>query len=92
MNEALNFTFNNYNIFIPDTEIGYVLGNILHQLETTNITNDRDNNLDTAYLRDLINIIRKEMLKVIESDELLVGTSSNMAVMDTNDLYVSFVR
>lgn len=86
---SLNFTFDGYNVYAPSKQ-GYVLASVLNRVQSLNF---KAANVSTPeYLNEIANITKLEYDKFEIYDTLHVGTSSNIAAMDTNDLYVSFVR
>lgn len=85
VSEAVKTTFNNYNIFVPNIpQTSNILFENLFKIEAI-----RFNQTDVGSASYISRIAQE-----IERDynELHEGTSSNVAVMDLNDLYVSFIR
>lgn len=85
----LKIKFENYDIYTTNGP-GFILENILNQVEYLNMT--AYNTSTPKYLNKIVNIINTEYKKLNLLGKYYSGTSTNIAVMDTNDLYVSFIR
>ncbi|XP_044262092.1 glutathione hydrolase 7-like [Tribolium madens] len=86
---ALKFTFNTYDIYVPDRpSIGPALLTYLKQLETFNFT--KTDTTRTEYVYRLAELAQNLYNDLNLTSKYHMGTSTNVAVMDLNDNYVSF--
>lgn len=78
-------TFNNYNIFVPNVpQTSNILFENLLKIEA--IRFNQSDIGSASYISRIAQEIQTDF------NDLHEGTSSNIAVMDLNDLYVSFIR
>ncbi|KAJ8917180.1 hypothetical protein NQ315_012672 [Exocentrus adspersus] len=89
LSQALKSSFNNYDVYVPNTPIGPALVSNLKKMESFNFTEK-----DTAkpeYTYRLVEATQDTYAEYNISDRFHEGTSSNVAVIDMNDNYVSLV-
>ncbi|KAK5650465.1 hypothetical protein RI129_001494 [Pyrocoelia pectoralis] len=82
--------FKNYNIFVPATsEIGSTLMSNLQQLDHFNFS--ASELLKPSYVSTIAQVTKNGYDNLNTMGQYYEGTSSNVAVMDLNDFYVSIV-
>ncbi|CAG9772957.1 unnamed protein product [Ceutorhynchus assimilis] len=85
--QAIQSTFHNYNVFVPSQDsIGPILLVNLREIEEYNFTQ-----LNVAATKKILETTLKIYQEFNVSSKFHQGTSSNVAVMDLEDNYVSLV-
>lgn len=88
--QSLGSTFKYYNIFVPGSSaIGVALLINLQHIDNINFT--AENTVNPEYIYRLAEITETTYNDLNITTKFYHGTSSNVAVMDLNDLYVSLV-
>lgn len=88
--QAVRFAFDKYNIYVPSAPSAgsNLLANLQHVSEENFTTKDVGK---PDYVSALAYIIGTNHYNFNVSGEFYNGTSSNVAVMDTNEQYVSLI-
>ncbi|XP_018572729.1 glutathione hydrolase 7-like [Anoplophora glabripennis] len=90
LSQALKFTFSNYDIYIPNAPlIGPSLISNLKEIEKFNFT--KVDSIKPEYVYRLVEMTQNTYAEQNIKDRFHEGTSSNVAVVDLNDYYVSLV-
>lgn len=90
MSQAVKFTFNDYDVYIPNMpSIGPLLISNLKEIERYNFT--KEDSAKPEYVYRLVATTQNTYAKQNISERFHEGTSSNVAVIDLNDYYVSLV-
>lgn len=88
--ESVKETFRNYNIYYPKSQnIGETLLSTFKLIENLDITKEDVN--EVPYVFKLANVTQYAYNKFNHLNQFHQGTISNVAVIDTNDVYVSLV-
>lgn len=87
--QALRYTFNGFDIYVPGTpSTGPALLSNIRQLESFNFT--QSDTLNTEYVYRLAEVTQNLYDDLNMTTKFHEGTSTNVAVMDLDDNYVSF--
>lgn len=88
-NIAIKYSFDNFNVYVPSSPSGgpLLLMNLKH-LSELNFTNLDPSETQFRLARLMLNMY--EQLN-ITNDNFHQGTSSNVAVIDNDDIYVSLI-
>lgn len=90
LTQSLKLKFRNYNIYVPDHQTsGPVLLINLHHIEYMNFT--LKDTIHPEYIYRLAEITKITYSDLAVPQNFYQGTSSNVAVMDLDDNYVSLV-
>lgn len=87
LSQALKYTFNNYDIYIPNTPVGLSLISNLEEIEKFNFT--KEDSIKPEYIYRLLEVTQNTYTEQNITEKFHEGTSSNVAVIDLNDYYVS---
>ncbi|XP_018328095.1 glutathione hydrolase 5 proenzyme-like [Agrilus planipennis] len=86
-----NMTFQYYNIFVPGgISEGPVLLHTLKRFQQENLTNS-NSTIESEFIPKIAKINKMVHDELNMSDTFFKGTSTNVAVIDDNDLYISLV-
>ncbi|RZB39904.1 G glu transpept domain containing protein [Asbolus verrucosus] len=87
--QALKLTFNDYDVYVPDSpSIGPIFLTNLQQLQNFNFT--KTDTSRTEYVYRVAEVTQNVYNDFNVSSNFHQGTSTNIAVMDLDDNYVSF--
>lgn len=89
LSQALKYTFNNYDIYVPNTPVGSSLISNLGEIEKFNFT--KEDSIKPEYVYRLLETTYNTYTEQNITEHFHEGTSSNVAVIDLNDYYVSLI-
>lgn len=91
VSEGKKLKFSGYNVFVPNNHsMATMLPKTLHEIGEHNFT--KRDSLKSEYIYRLAQITQRIHQQQNLSSKYHEGTFSNIAVMDTQDHYVSLVR
>ncbi|KAJ8947033.1 hypothetical protein NQ318_019925 [Aromia moschata] len=89
LSQAIKSTFNNYDVYLPNTPDGSLVMTSLQEIEQFNFT--IGDTIKPEYFYELARTIQTMYEQQNVSEVSHVGTLSNVAAIDMDDNYVSFV-